>query len=83
MEQLGADLVDFERYVRQIRSGSVPKRDIRAERPIAAAVPSEPASAAQLDLMRKAMLGFAGVLTLLWFCLLAWGALRLIGTLLF
>jgi hypothetical protein len=83
MEQHDADLMVLARVDEPVvTQSSVSKRDIRREKPTATELTSEPVPA-RLDLLRKGMLGVACVLTLLWFCFLAWSAVWLIGTLFF
>jgi hypothetical protein len=80
MSQERADTIDLERDRTIEGRRNVAKRDIDARVAVDELAPCEPRAAAQLDFMRKAMLCFAGLLTLLWLALLAWGAVRLIGS---
>ncbi|MFI4995448.1 MAG: hypothetical protein ACHQAQ_06660 [Hyphomicrobiales bacterium] len=80
MSQERADTIDLEpdRTIEGRRN--VAKWDVEARAAVDEPAPCEPRAAAQLDFMRKAMLCFAGLLTILWLALLAWGAVRLIGS---
>ena len=83
MEQYAADLIGLAHTEEPVvTQSSVSKRDIRWDGAAAAEPTSEPGPA-PLDLLRKVMLGVACALTFLWFCFLAWGAVRLIGALFF
>jgi hypothetical protein len=79
MEQQGSDITTLERKMGDAKQAGVPKRDVSLREVTVAAAPPAPPTVARLDLSRKILLGLAGVLTLLWFCFLAWGAVRLIG----
>jgi hypothetical protein len=83
MKQQYADAVGLEWDDKLKARARVPNRHIRTEGAAPTSVAREPQPVAQLDLMRKVMLGVAGVLTVLWFALLAWGAVRLIGSVFF
>jgi len=78
MSQEHAHTIDFEGNERDKRGLTVPKWAVGARSSVDARAASEPQTAARLDLARIAMLGFAGLLTLLWLALLAWGAVRLV-----
>ena len=84
MEQLSAELVENEPQARGENRMAVPNWDVGASLPAGGASQSdERGGVAKLDLPRKAMVAAAAVLTLLWFAFLAWGAVRLVGTLFF
>jgi hypothetical protein len=83
MEQLSADLIAFDRQEGGRSHTDVPKWDVGPPTATLEAQQGEPRGVARLDLMRKVMLVFAGALTLLWLGFLAWGAVRLVETMIF
>lgn len=83
MGQQGIEIIDFDRNSGGIVQASVPERDVFPQRHALAKAQPAPAPAPELDLMRKALLGLAGGVTLAWIAFLAWGALRLIAMLFF
>jgi len=83
MEQPGGGLVDLDRDESKERGGNVPNWDASALKKVGGVVRAGPQPVARLDPMRMAMLGVAGLLTILWFALLFWGAVRLIRATIF
>jgi hypothetical protein len=88
MEQHDAGLTELKRKAMEQRHTNVPRRDGGAAdafalQAILDQASSEPVATTRLDLMRKAMLVFAGLLTLLWVAALGRGASWLLGTLFF
>jgi hypothetical protein len=83
MEQQSIDTIDFQLNPGDVAQASVSERDDFPSRHALAKAEPAPVPVPERDLVRTALLGLAGGVTLVWMAFLAWGALRLIAMLFF